>query len=207
MENEMLKTLGLLALYLIPQTFLAQSYDPHPCQKDQFYYSREKRKLIITKKTDSILIVLSRQLPPVDWWIPRTPPGDTKRSRWKNPDDYKKQCLVRIMNGTGKDFNIVQPDRALMLALQAKDQNGNWVDVEPLFTGICGNSFRGSYNDTLKSGTEWLTYTELFEGSVTTMYRLKFLIEMPFEGRNRYIYSNEIEGTIDICKFRKTSRG
>lgn len=182
--------------------------DIKPCQVKGVYKIMQKNVLgnstINTKLNDSIQIFLVDTLPNIKWW--------TDSGTKVNPNKYatggtvfNKQKLVRIVNISNRKIVVEQPDKMLMLGLQAKNKKGQWLDVERINNGICGLSFKKQYNDTIKPSEEWLTFTQVHNGNIKTKYRLKFLNYLTlYKGvldSLHYYYSNEIDGTVDECQF------
>jgi hypothetical protein len=160
----------------------------------------------IPYNSDSIQIIIENERPPLEWWR-TTANYNTKDWKFFITDGkiYSKQKLVRIVNRGYNDKIIVCPDHALMLALQAKNEKGEWVYVEKIIETDFALSFNHRYNDTLKHNYEILTFTECPSGEIKTRYRF-ILLEIEWlpwgkkrEDRIRY-YSNEVEGTISRCK-------
>lgn len=184
------------------------------CKEDNWHCTMQKKMKTVEAKTDtpSVKIVLHDTLPPYEWWNPfivsRKKGGEVLKK--PNPNhfytrnkNYSDQRFVEIINTSNKNVIFTRPDKQLMLGLQAKDENGEWRDAEEFFSGICGRSFKPSYNDTLKVDENWHTFISMYKGSMQTMYRLKLLVYKDYRSDNshHYIYSNEISGTIDPCHF------
>jgi hypothetical protein len=192
-SNKMNRSLILLILFLSVNKTNGQS--PLSCQENNWHRVMEKQLLKSNfNYPDSLCIILYDSLPPINWWI------STKTRPWQI---YNKQKLVEIINTSKVPIFFMKPDRQLMLGLQAKNQKGEWEDVEEFFQGVCGNSFKKSYNDSLKNNEKWLSFVELPTGAVKTQYRLKLQLITRNFPNHRFYYSNEINGNIDLCRFIK----
>ena len=186
---------SLIFLFLILFVNKTDGQSPLSCQEDNWHRVMEKQILKSNFNfSDSLCIILHDSLPPINWW------NSTKKRPWQI---YNKQKLVEIINTSKVPKFFMKPDRQLMLGLQAKNQKGEWEDVEEFFQGICGNSFKESYNDSLKTNEKWLSFVELPTVTIKTKYRLKLQLLTRNYPNHRFYYSNEINGKIELCRFIK----
>jgi hypothetical protein len=183
------------------------------CQNCPWHRVMQKKMKLVENaaNSDSIQIVLHTSVPPIEWWNPYVEIGKRGNEivKKENPNrgitrlaKHNVQKFVEIINTSGSSIIFIKPDKSLMLGLQAKNETGEWQDVEEFFVGLCGRSFKSSYNDTIRPNQAWLTFVEVFTGKIKTKYRLKLLTKLSDGVTSRhYYYSNEIDGTIDECKF------
>lgn len=164
------------------------------CQESDWHRVMGKQLLDSSYNiSDSIIIILYNTLPPISWW--QSPNRPLK--------DYHSQRLVEIINTSNASIFFMKPDGQLMLGLQAKNQLGEWKDVEEYFQGICGNSFKKRYDDSLNKNEKWQTFIEMPTGSIKTQYRIKLQLVTPRYPNHRFYYSNELDGRIELCRFIK----
>ena len=207
----MIILLRILAFVVCYENIIAQDLiTVESCKKESFYKVIQKvdvksNNMNLTSDNNYQILLLD-SFPPLDWWNPTIKIkeyGQIKNKenpswRYTRNKKYSDQKLVKIINNSDDTLIIELPDRCLMLGLQAKNLEGEWIDVEECFQGACGNSFFGKENkDIFLPNNQWLTFVEFFAGNIKTKYRLKFQLT-----RNAgFIYSNEVEGTINECRF------
>ena len=107
---------------------------------------------------------------------------------------------VYIINNSVDTIFVGVQDSRLYMRVQAKDENGKWMDIEYVPSSWCGNSY---YTIFLNRDEFWKLATPKYEGAIKTKLRIVF------EDRGGYgmgrkatkNYSNEYNGSINPSQF------
>lgn len=124
----------------------------------------------------------------------------------QNNLDKTSNCplALYISNLSGHDRYFQAQDSHLYLQLQAKNEEGEWQDINSLYESDCGNSF---HTLTLPHGNYWGFSMPTFEGVFSTVLRAKLkVIDQIDEESTRmssyiYLYSNEVKTKINPGQF------
>lgn len=90
-------------------------------------------------------------------------------------------------------------DSRLNMKLQAF-HNGEWKDIEYLPNSWCGNSYHMVY---LPASTYWKFIMPRYEGKLKTRLRAALGYKDSVRGEERWVYSNEVEGSVNLGQFTK----
>ncbi len=119
-----------------------------------------------------------------------------KSSMWFN---YSRGLQVYIINDSKTKMLFPAENSRLNMIIQAKNNDGEWKDVEYLPHSWCGNSYHTLY---LPSQKFWSLTMPVYEGSTRTLLRAKLSYkESPAQEKEQYIYSNEISGSVNPAQF------
>lgn len=92
-------------------------------------------------------------------------------------------------------------DSRLYVVMQAKDEKGEWKDIEYSPSSWCGNSY---HEMILPKGHYWKFEAPIYKGALKTKLRFKLDIrsENQYKGQKaQTIYSNEFEGSLNPAQF------
>lgn len=118
---------------------------------------------------------------------------------------------VYVLNDLDSTISFEAQDSRLYMKVQAKDEQGNWRDIEYLPSSWCGNSY---HSIELPSAHYWRLETPVYEGGFKTKLRiaLEFIKSEIREDEYTYakekgiVYSNEYNGSVNLAQFwRKTA--
>lgn len=112
---------------------------------------------------------------------------------------YFKGLNLYLSNSTGESMKFDSQDDRLYIKLQAKDENGDWKDIDYLPNSFCLNSYNKSR---LEKKSFWTFCIPIFEGDLKTVMRSKFnYIDTHNNIDTLEIYSNEVECGINPGQF------
>jgi hypothetical protein len=89
-------------------------------------------------------------------------------------------------------------DSRLYMKLQAKNKNGEWKDIEYLPSSWCGNSY---HTIELPSNCYWQFDLPKYEADFKTLLRAELKYINPITKKEKLIYSNEFDGSINPGQF------
>lgn len=134
------------------------------------------------------------------WSVSRNEPVPLK-SNHKNKnklvlkeDDFK----LYIQNYSVDTIQFKAQDSRLDLKLQAKNKNGKWKDIEYLPSSWCGNSY---HIIELPTNCYWQFTLPRYEGDFETLLRAELKYINPKTKKEKLIYSNEFNGSINPGQF------
>lgn len=109
-----------------------------------------------------------------------------------------------VSNTTADTVRFNAQDSRLYLKLQAKYGNMDWNDIEYLPSSWCGNSY---HTIGLEPGAYWHFAIPNYQGEIKAKIRaeLKY-IDKQDPKKNKIIYSNEINGSVNPAQFWWKSR-
>lgn len=112
---------------------------------------------------------------------------------------------VYVVNNTTTNLNFSAQDSRLDMKVQAKNEDGQWRDIEYLPSSWCGNSY---HTLSLKPKYYWTFTTPNYEGEIKTKLRVELKYTDPAEESEKEqnikeitIYSNEYDGSINPGQF------
>lgn len=109
---------------------------------------------------------------------------------------------VTLSNLTEKEIKFPAQDSRLYMKVQAKDEDGNWKDIEYLPNSWCGNSY---HSLTLEKNYYWNFETPKYTGGFKTKLRIELAYEnlesKDKENNEIIVYSNEYDGSINPGQF------
>jgi hypothetical protein len=108
---------------------------------------------------------------------------------------------VSLANKSGKMVSFQTQDHRLDMIVQARNQQGEWKNIEYLPSSWCGNSYS---NIDLKSGYYWQFTTPRFDGEFNTKCRiaLKYINPDPeLKNQETTLFSNEFDGSVNLSQF------
>ncbi len=129
-----------------------------------------------------------------------------------------------IVNTTRDTMTFNAVDSRLCMLMQARDTDGTWRNIQYMPSSFCGNSY---HRILLAPGEHWRFTVPCFHGAFRTRLRLAltgFRTGVPpgihsdeigwgasdqkanAEAKERIIYSNEFEGSINRGQFQKRAR-
>jgi HEAT repeat protein len=114
---------------------------------------------------------------------------------------FKHQGIaLRVINRSEKVAAFAAFDSMMYILQEAQDKQGRWREIElPAdIHAFCGNSF---HRVLLAPGQYWQFPARRYEGSFKTKIRFR-LDPTPQPGEEPPIYSNEIEGIINLSQLR-----
>jgi hypothetical protein len=100
-----------------------------------------------------------------------------------------------LINGTKSEVAFYASDSQLPIVMEARDGTGQWRPIEYLPQSDCGNSFHHVF---LPSHHYWEFTAPAYGGK--TRVTLRFVFQ---EEKQKPIYSNEFEGSINPAQFSK----
>jgi len=105
-----------------------------------------------------------------------------------------KKCLLtlQLQNCSEDSVQFSAQDSRLNIVLQAKNENGEWKDIEGLRSSWCGNSY---HSVTLPPSSLWNFVVRKYEGRFKTKIRAKM-----YQGKE-IIYSNNIDASVNPGQF------
>lgn len=95
---------------------------------------------------------------------------------------------IQFINGTNDTIHIPTQDGRIKLIQQAKNEKGEWLDIEKYINSFCGNSY---YTLQMPPKHYQIFITPITKGNVKT--KLRFRLNL----KDTIIYSNEYYGTIN----------
>lgn len=108
-----------------------------------------------------------------------------------------KGNALYIINDKTEDISVPGVDGALYMVLQAKDKFGNWKNIESMPGSSCGNSYVPTK---INSKTIRKYSVPKYSGELKTKIRAVLHI-YETKDKIKYIYSNEINGSINPAQF------
>ena len=96
-----------------------------------------------------------------------------------------------LINRSGAEAAFSASDSRIPIICEAKDESGQWKEIEYLPGSFCGNSGHRVF---LPDGHYWEFASPAYSGGIKTKMRFKFL-GAPL------LYSNEFDGDINIKQF------
>lgn len=103
-----------------------------------------------------------------------------------------KGLSLRLVNGTEQRVAFRASDSRLSIVQEARDEKGEWREIEYLPQSFCGNSYHRVFLD---PGDCWTFAAPRYEGRMKT--KLRFKLTMAHEA----IYSDEFDGSINPEQF------
>lgn len=104
-----------------------------------------------------------------------------------------KGIELRLVNGTQDIAEFRASDSRLSIVQEARDEQGNWREIEYLPRSWCGNSY---HRVLLAPGECWVFAAPRYEGQIKTRLRFKLMMQ-----NNESIYSAEFHGSINPEQF------
>lgn len=105
-----------------------------------------------------------------------------------------------VVNARNDTVFFEAQDSRLDMKLQALDKDGEWRDIEYLPGSWCGNSYHQLY---LPSHYFWKFAVPEYKGTLKTRIRAALSYLTAQSASAQWIYSNEIEGSVNKGQFTK----
>lgn len=105
---------------------------------------------------------------------------------------------VYLYNTTSDTVFFSAQDSRLTMKVQAKDEKGEWTDIEYLPSSWCGNSYHTLF---LPPNHYWEFDSPVFEGSFQTEMRVTAYYYPEFDGEAVQIFSNTYAGSVNPGQF------
>lgn len=110
-----------------------------------------------------------------------------------------KKIEILVFNNTSDTVNLTIQDGSFQCLLEAKNQQGEWQEIEYWLFSKCGNSY---YNiKFLPQQANSFVFEIPRRGLYSTQLRFKMRL-----AKGNYVYSNEFAGKIDPCEFSMDSK-
>ncbi|MEO1260842.1 MAG: WG repeat-containing protein [Bacteroidota bacterium] len=171
------------------------------------WQSKEKNETVNLQRFRAAHSSYSPKKPrPLKWWQQYFSSSFHIRTSFsKNIFNKKYEGLkIYISNYTDDTMDFQQsPGNRLHLIMQAKDENGEWRDIETMRgMAYCGTGFQPIAS--LPSGHYWSFNIPIYDGVFKTEMRMA-LHQNPFEKNEEKIiwYSNEFSGGVNPGQFEK----
>ena len=106
---------------------------------------------------------------------------------------------LAVVNGSSDTLYFEAQDSRLYMKVQARDQNGEWRDIEYLPSSWCGNSYHTRF---LPPEAAWRFTMPVYEGEFSTELRIKLLYRRDHsDGEDLTLYSPEFAGSVNPGQF------
>jgi hypothetical protein len=99
---------------------------------------------------------------------------------------------LRLVNGTDRRVAFRASDSRLSIVQEAREDKGQWREIEYLPQSWCGNSYHRVFLD---PGQCWTFAAPKYEGRLKTKLRFKLMVE------EQAIHSEEFDGSINPEQF------
>lgn len=109
---------------------------------------------------------------------------------------------VYIINQTDDTVFFDAVDSKISMKLQAKNEKGEWSDIEYISGSSCGNSYHNVY---LPANYQWSFTAPRYEGKLKTRIRAAVEYKISLAAEEQWIYSNDIDGSVNPGQFDPVS--